>query len=327
MLKTQFGQLCGGFGREPCTCYYPDHPDVTIFELSSDEITVNASKTNGSGPSNCTDLQAIGYSLKGFYVIRFNEKRIKTIYCDFNMMNKNMYTNLTIPIYSSNKENASFVYSKISQFCEGLGSPPCNALYSDYPDNPLFEFKKTNPNASLKVEIRKPTSCGDLNAIGYSLKGFYWVTMSEKKVQLVYCDFKKISKKNVIPKGLTSSNSCKPKTNISSRVLPYCNMVGSQPCSCYYSKFVNVLQFELSNDEVTRQAASENGAGPKSCDDLKNIGYTFDGFYMVRFKTNVIKTVYCMFNYNEDDEYDQEITTQSTMKPTSRVSFKLYHKF
>ena len=48
-LKYQFEQLCRGFGRQPCTCYHPDHPDVTIFELSSDNITANASRINAFG--------------------------------------------------------------------------------------------------------------------------------------------------------------------------------------------------------------------------------------------------------------------------------------
>lgn len=107
-LKSQFGQLCGGFGKKLCTCYYPDHSDVTIFELRSDEITTNAFyKINGTGPSNCTDLQNIGHSLKGFYAVRFNGKRINSIYCDFNEIELDVNTNVTAS--SSKKTNASAV--------------------------------------------------------------------------------------------------------------------------------------------------------------------------------------------------------------------------
>jgi len=117
VLKSQFGQLCGGFGRQPCTCYYPDHPDVTIFEISSDEITTKASKINGTGASNCTDLKNIGYSLKGFYTVRLNGKRINIIYCDFNEKKQNVSPNVLAS--SSNKTSPSTVSQEISQFCNG----------------------------------------------------------------------------------------------------------------------------------------------------------------------------------------------------------------
>ena len=138
--------------------------------------------------------------------------------------------------------------------------------------------------------------------------------MSAEKVQLVYCNFDDMGGeviRNVTIKSLPLKNSTKNK--------PYCKIVGSQPCSCYFSKLANVTQFEQSNDEVTRQAISENGAGPKSCEELKTIGYTFDGFYMVRDKTNKIQTVYCVFNYSEKDEYNLEGTVQSTRKPISKI--------
>ena len=146
--KSQFEQLCGSFGRQPCTCYYPDHPDVAIFELSSDEITL--SKANGNGPSNCTDLQAIGYSLKGFYMVRFNKKRIQTIYCDFNQSNAN--TNAEKATMASTNQRNSSVRQEFSEFCKGLQSQPCKVLYSDYPDIHLFDFNKhkNSTNVSLK---------------------------------------------------------------------------------------------------------------------------------------------------------------------------------
>ena len=106
-------------------------------------------------------------------------------------------------------------------------------------------------------------------------------------------------------------------------ILPYCDAVGSQPCSCFYSTFPNLLQFELSNDELTRQATSSNGTGPASCEELKNFGFTLDGFYMVRFKANIVKTIYCIFYHSEKDEYNPDSTTQSTLPPLSKTSFKV----
>jgi len=177
-------------------------------------------------------------------------------------------------------------------------------------------------NVSLKNYVRGPTNCGDLNAIGYYLNGFYWVSLNAKKVKLIYCDFidnKRKDHKNVGHTKLDSQNNNSVTKNTSSKFLPHCHAIGSQPCSCFYSNFTNDLQFELSNDELTRKAMSLNGTGPDSCDALKNIGYTLDGFYMVRFKANIVKSIYCMFNYTEKDEYNPETTTQSTSKPFSKV--------
>jgi len=128
--------LCGDFGIQPCTCYYPDHHDVAVFELGSDEITVNASRINGTGPSNCSDLKAIGYVLNGFYAVRFNNQRIKTIYCEFGQTNE--YTNKGVSTVSTSSISKQQINPGLSQFCQGLGtSPPCTALYPDYPDIPL----------------------------------------------------------------------------------------------------------------------------------------------------------------------------------------------
>ena len=123
---------------------------------------------------------------------------------------------------------------------------------------------------------------------------------------------------------MESQNIRSTETSFSSRGSKYYNGVGSQACSCYQSKNANILQFELSNDEVTRQASSNNGAGPKSCEDLKDLGYTFDGFYMVKFKTNIIKTVYCVFHYREEDEYNPQGSPQSTLKPISKFNINTY---
>jgi len=315
--KSQFEQICGAFGQQPCTCYYPDHPDVTIFELSYDEITL--SKINGTGPSSCADIQAIGNSLKGFYMVRLNGKRINTIYCDFNQKNENTNTE-KIKIPSTHQRNSS-VRQEFSQFCKGLQSQPCKVLYSDHPDIRLFYINRntSSNNTFLKSYLRGPTNCEDLYAIGYYLKGFYWVSLNANKVKLIFCDFIEIEGKNQKNSRLVSQNSTSIPKNTSSTCLPLCNVVGSQPCSCYYSKFPNVLQFELSNDELTRQATMTNGTGPESCEELKKIGYTLDGFHVVRFKTNIVKAVYCKFNYTEIDEYNEESTTQSTLQLFSKI--------
>jgi len=191
----------------------------------------------------------------------------------------------------------------------------------------MFEFERSNvsSNSLTKVDARRPTNCEDLYAMGHSFKGFYWVAVTIKKVKLVYCDFNEIKgkeKKNAV----ATQNINQATTNISARSLPYCNVVGSQPCSCHYSKFSDIMQFELSNDEVTRSASSENGTGPQSCEELETIGYTFNGFYMVRFKSSIIKTVYCKFNRTKTERKSEETTTQSTLKPTSKLSLKVFKK-
>ena len=143
-----------------------------------------------------------------------------------------------------------------------------------------------------------------------------------KKVKLIYCDFNEIEgkyKNNFETKKSTLKNNTSTTENTSSTTIStHCNSVGSQPCSCFYSNVPNMLQFELSNDESTTEAMSENGPGPKSCEELKNIGYTLDGFHIVLFKTNIVKAVYCKFDYTETDEYNPESFTQSTLKPFSK---------
>ena len=72
----QFGEFC--HESLTCTCYYPDNTDVIQFEM--DEIAENATKQNGLGPTTCQDLESVGYTLNGFYLVRFNSsKRVKTV--------------------------------------------------------------------------------------------------------------------------------------------------------------------------------------------------------------------------------------------------------
>lgn len=207
-----------------------------MFELSTDDVTINASKINGTGPSNCLDLQGIEYFLEGFYVVRFNEERIKTVYCNFNQTNENIKTDgTTSPLTNRNVPK----YQEFSNFCKYFRSQPCIALYSDFPDTPLFEFQRNDisTHVSTKKETRRPTNCEDLHSMGYSLKGFYWVTWTAKKVKLVYCEFNEIKEKdktNVATKIIESQNTTSTEKRKSSGALPHCNDIGSQPCSCYH---------------------------------------------------------------------------------------------
>jgi len=253
----------------------------------------------------------MGNSLKGFYMVRFTNKRIKSIYCEFDAkMNENTFAISETTISSINNiQSASS--DEISQFCNDAVNQPCKFLYPDYPDIPLFDSK------SKKVS-RNATNCEDLSLIGYSLKGFYLVYLCKNKVKIIYCDFDVVTKKDRIEVGTKTLVSKHDISKPSSEVLPSCNAVGSQPCSCHYSNFPDIIQFELSNDEATLSASSENGTGPQNCEGLKNIGYTLDGFYLVRFKTNIIQTVYCVFNYSEQEENRPVTTTQPPSKPAAR---------
>ena len=82
-FTEQFEKICNSYGSQPCTCYYPDHRSIPQFEISADELSKTASGVNGTGPANCQDLKDLRHTLKGFYMVRFNSKRIKTIFCEF----------------------------------------------------------------------------------------------------------------------------------------------------------------------------------------------------------------------------------------------------
>ena len=86
---------CKGLGSLPCSCYYSNSPNILQFDLSSDYATSRALSENGTGPTSCTDLQFIGYQLKGFYLVRSHSKTIKTVFCDF----------LKAPIKKENNNN------------------------------------------------------------------------------------------------------------------------------------------------------------------------------------------------------------------------------
>ena len=129
--------MCGGFGGQPCTCYYPDHPNVTIFELGTDLATQKASSINGTGPGNCEDLQKLYHNLKGFYMVRFNSERVKTIYCEFDDINQNKYNKPKKTKRSSKDTTKKTPKQKKLRFCGGVGHAPCTFYYSDNPDAQL----------------------------------------------------------------------------------------------------------------------------------------------------------------------------------------------
>ena len=44
-FSSQFERYCSGAGSQPCTCYYPDFPNITQFEFGTDGATKNVSGT------------------------------------------------------------------------------------------------------------------------------------------------------------------------------------------------------------------------------------------------------------------------------------------
>lgn len=305
-LAEQFEQLCSSVGSQPWTCYYPDNRNVPIFELSTDIFTEKASGVNGSGPASCQQLKDSGHDLSGFYLVRFNSKRAKAVFCEFSNATKvtNKNKEETIEKTSENKANDRKT-SKSIRFCGGVRGNQCTYLYSDHPD--------ARPNGKNGKE---PASCEDLYLIGHSLKGFYVVQFNTVKVRIIYCDFLG----NTTDKTTNKINYVESSSNWNkSESMLYCNGLGSQPCSCYYSNSPNILQFELGNDEITRQALSGKSAGPASCKDLETIGYTFDGFYIVRFRVKAMKTVFCRFN-RTSAKLENNNKTSSTLKPSKTLS-------
>ena len=285
-MSEQFEQFCSSVGSQPCTCYHPDNRNVPKFELSTDPFTGRASGVNGSGPASCQDLQILRHNLSGFYMVRFNTKRIKTIFCELNNATTTEAKNQEKIIdETSEKESNVRILSKSIRFCGGVRSNQCTYLYSDHPDA-LLHGKNRN---------KEPTNCKDLHIIGHNLIGFYMVRLNAIKVKIIYCDFLNITAvgHNTETRNMIQSNTTYKNKSESPM---YCNGLGSQPCSCYYSNTPNILQFELSNDEITRKALSENGTGPASCSDLESIGYTFDGFYIVRSDAKTMKIIFCKFN-------------------------------
>ena len=234
-------------------------------------------------------------------MVRFKANRAEAIHCNFNQTVTYSSSNAELTAKYSLNQSDEGAPSEIIQFCNGTGRHPCLFLYPDYPDIPLFNSKTnktfTENNGSCENCLLGPTSCSDLQLIGHKLEGFYMVRLNAKKVRIVYCDFnlavangdEKLRTKRYARKKIRSASN-------NTKVKPICNSVGSRPCSCYFSKspvLTPALQFEMGNDKITRNAMDENGTGPATCDDLQQIGYTLDGFYMLRLNFKAMKIVYC----------------------------------
>lgn len=295
--SPQSEQLCATLEVQlPCTCYYPDYPNGTQFELDTDEITNNASSIDGTGPENCEDLRSNGYNLAGFYIVRFKPKRVKAVYCGFNQTSGNFNQKIA---KSSLKQNMDAKISQILQFCSnGSGSQPCTFLYPDYPDMPLVNVKKNKTtNTSITSQDNYalgPTSCDDLKLIGHKFAGFYLLRRNALKVKIVFCDFHQNIENIQQMRRKRRAILKKNETVLPKNSLGVCKSVGSQPCSCYLSNFTETLQFELSNDEITRNAVHNNG--PSTCEELHQMGHNLDGFYFLRFNIRTIRTAFCKLN-------------------------------
>jgi len=73
-----------------CTHYHPDHPDATSKKGKySPTVTNEMLANNMTGiPTSCKDLQQLGHSLNGLYLIKKllpnnQESKIETVHCDF----------------------------------------------------------------------------------------------------------------------------------------------------------------------------------------------------------------------------------------------------
>jgi len=313
-MDQQFEQFCRV--SLPCTCYYPDHADVVQFELSTDDITQNVTSKNGNGPASCQDLEHIGYNLDGLYLVRYGAaNRVKTVFCSFpnakNHKNKQKFpekrtslkqnNDATMTLVQSYDESSSIV--KHIRLCGGVGSHPCAFMYADYPDISYIHPKSSDHEA-------RPTSCQDLQQIGYTNKGFYFIYLNGMKVRIVFCDFNPSMEKE-IDEGQTALLTSKHDA-VSSPERLRCNAgIGSKPCSCHRSDHSDMLQIELSTDEVTRHASSKTGPGPSSCKDLEIIGHTLEGFYMIRNNGKKMIIVYCTFYSKEKEEESKTMKSNS----------------
>jgi len=198
---------------------------------------------------------------------------------------------------------------QVLRFCGGIGKLPCTFYYSDHPDAPVTNINRRRNNVSNIISLAGPNNCEKLKQIGYDLNAFYMVRSNTIKLKIMYCDFHQLSTK----KKISTSNKLVLEFDASatrSNVSRFCNGVGSQPCSCYYSKQRDIIQFELSTDEITRNASTERGTGPGNCKDLKKLGHTLEGFYLARFKDKIMKIIFCKFSdINREPEKKQEKRT------------------
>ena len=70
-------------------------------------ILLPSSTRSAPFPSSCADLQAIGHSLDGFYLVKNpTTKKIETIFCDFVTSGKLKTKNITIITVNGLKTNS-----------------------------------------------------------------------------------------------------------------------------------------------------------------------------------------------------------------------------
>jgi len=69
--------------------------------------------------------------------------------------------------------------------------------------------------------------------------------------------------------------------------------------------------FELDTDEAIKNASNLNGAGPATCEDLQSMNHKLPGFYMVRFKPNRVKPIYCELNQTIIENITTKIRTNT----------------
>jgi len=104
-VSTNVRRFCDGVGSRACSCYYSKQPGILQLELSSDQVTRNASHENGTGPASCKDLELIGYTVKGFYVVRSKNVRMKMVFCEFakeaTQENENQSKKSIVPVTSN----------------------------------------------------------------------------------------------------------------------------------------------------------------------------------------------------------------------------------
>ena len=158
--------------------------------------------------------------------------------------------------------------------------------------------------------------------MGHGLRGFYVVRFNALKVKIIFCDFGKTIESSVTEVRTKRLASKKNETASPKNITRVCKGIGSQPCSCYYPNFPEVLQFELSNDEITRRAIHENGTVPSTCEDLKKIGHMLNGFYFLRLNTRTIKTSYCTL-----DVTDQEAKNKNSSNTSFQIKLTSPGKF
>ena len=67
-VRPEFSDFCKGLQSQPCKVLYSDYPDIQMLEFNRNKTSANVSNNNYlRRPTNCEDLNDIGYYLKGFY--------------------------------------------------------------------------------------------------------------------------------------------------------------------------------------------------------------------------------------------------------------------